>query len=79
MIGLWQDITDDMGRYRILLLGSKAVRIEGVTDLVDFGSEEISVRVGKERLRLKGSGLCIKEIAKGELEVEGKICSVELE
>lgn len=79
MIGLLQAIEGEKTPpFRVLITGDNSVYIEGVTALVGYEVEAVSVRAGKKLLAVRGSGLTLTEMDRGELTVSGKILSVEV-
>ncbi len=75
------DLPEDLldGVPRLTLIGSGEVRIEQYGGLQSFSEDHVAVRSGKLLLRLRGSGLLICCMDRGELSVRGEIDSVEVE
>ena len=58
---------------RIVFYYPDGVTVEGHKGITDFNENEISVRIGKNKVKIRGSSLRIVEIGEDQLFVRGKI------
>lgn len=63
--------------FRAVMLGDNAFYLEGVVSILDFTSQEITVRLKKGGVTLLGEDFKIVKYSQGDLAVCGKIKSVQ--
>ena len=63
--------------FRALLIGDNAIHLEEVVSIKQLESENITLRLKKGGLILKGKDLYVKKYCEGDLIVCGKIVSIE--
>jgi len=64
--------------YRYYNLGGRAVYIENFVRVNTFLPSEIVLKLKKGMIKVSGEELCIKELNKGCIFIEGKIKGVEV-
>ena len=67
------------GTARLTLTGGSQVRIENHRCLLSFAPDAVEVGCGKLRLRIRGRGLELRGMERGELFITGAILSVEVD
>lgn len=63
----------------IEIAGDKRVLIERHNGVIEYGTEQISIRVNYGTIRIKGCGLKLKQMTKQLLIVSGRIDCVQLQ
>ncbi len=61
---------------RVVLFYNAGVAVEGHKGLLSCSDEEIVFRLGKDKMRISGKGLVVREISDKRLFVRGAIVSV---
>ena len=64
--------------YRIVNLGGNVVYIEGIKNVVNFGSNEMQFQLKKGLCLVNGSNLVVKSLDKTTCVVQGQINRVEV-
>ena len=67
------------GTARLTLTGGKQVRIENPRCLLSFAPDAVEVGCGALRLRIRGAGMELRGMERGELFITGTILSVEVD
>ena len=67
------------GPARLTLIGGSQVRVENHRCLLSFAPEAVEIGCGKQRLRIRGSGLELRGMERGELFITGTVFSVEVD
>lgn len=67
------------GTARVTLTGGTHARIENHRCLLAFSPETLEVACGKQRVRLVGTGLRILCMDRQEIQLSGRILTVEVE
>lgn len=66
---------DNVGE-KITLYGMIGIQIEGHKGIIDFCKDYVIVKFKREKIRICGERLTLKEISKDEIFVNGKIKSL---
>ena len=66
---------DNVGE-KVTLYGMIGIQIEGHKGIVDFCNDYVIVKFKREKIRICGERLTLKEISKDEIFVNGKIKSL---
>ena len=72
-----EELLDDGAR--LTLTAGRQVRIENHRCLLSYAPDALEVGCGKQRLCVRGEDLRIAVLARGELLIEGRIVSVEVD
>ena len=63
---------------KITLYGLIGLQIEGYKGLVDFCKDYVIIKFKREKIKIVGECLTMKEISKDEIFIKGKIKSLEV-
>ena len=69
-------LEDETNQIQCMLVFNRCVKIMCNYKIEYMDSSEIVIKCKKEKVKIMGEQLTIKSIAKGEIEVIGKICGV---
>lgn len=67
-----------MSSFKIIMLSSKSLYIEGTAKISSYAKEEISIKVKGGFIIISGENLKIKEYNKNDVLIFGKIKSVNI-
>ena len=73
------DLPEDalLGAAKLTLTANRRALIENHCGILEYGTEQIQVSVKRGKIVLRGSGLKLEAMNKGELLICGKLQSVE--
>lgn len=63
---------------RVTIYGLRGVHVEGHKGIEEYSDKEIRIRYKKKKIAIRGDELKLKEIAKEELFINGKIKCLEV-
>ena len=63
--------------FRALMVGDYAIHLENVNSIVSLEQDQITVRLSKGGVTIKGKDLYVKKYCEGDLVICGKIVLVE--
>ena len=64
---------------RVTVFGFMGVRIEGHGGILDYTEHEVTVRIHREKLMVRGEKLHVRELSRDELFIAGRISGMEKE
>lgn len=75
------DLPEDvlLGAAKLSVTAGRRVLVENHRGILEYGTEQIVVNIGRGKIRLQGSDLRLVAMSKQELLISGRINSVEWE